>query len=415
VVTRADLDAGTESATPVRTPLYANNNPAQNAVSLTFTFANSGPSDAQAVTLALPSELVFDSCNVTSEVLACSTSGGVGHIATVKAGHTIVVNIAAHANPAKGHAPGLVTGLLTVTDSATVGTTTFDYNTGPSGNDTTHNAISLPIATVPAPVPNLAAATGNTNVVLRWGVPANGGATLDSVNPYLITVRIGATVVRTIQVPTSAAQPCFGNAAGVCFNVTGLTNNTTYSFDVQALNAVGLSDASTATAKPNTLASATIIPPATARTLTTCTTATPANPVCIQYIVPSGGGGVAGVQGDFPLSNTFCGGFACNGNGALDLVSPTGFTDVRHPIVEIVTWDLAPNGLNSVIYYQTPHVNGGVPFVLPKCKNGSIAAPNPCLKKLNVLGGKNLPPGANGDLQIQINLTSDIDGLTGRH
>ncbi len=291
----------------------------------------------------------------------------------------------------------------------------------------------ITIDTVPSPVQNLSASPGNTNAVVSWKAPAsNGGVALDATNPYQIKVMSGATVVRTIQVPTSAAQPCLGNTAGVCFNVgiglAGTQNaplaNGTYTFDVQALNAVGFSD--DVVTPPTTLsvnASATIIPVNTAKTLTTCTVATAAQSPCVQYVVPTGAGGVAGVQGNAPQSTVGCafvtGG--CVGNVALDLISATySVQDVNHPITEIVTWDgsQAAAGLNSVIWYQSsnPSVHGGLPFILPACAKGGVAKPDPCLKSMNVLGSKNNPDkNAQGDLQVQINLTSDVDGGTMKH
>ena len=109
------------------------------------------------------------------------------------------------------------------------------------------------------------------------------------------------------------------------------------------------------------------------------------------------------------------------GNVALDLISATySVQDVNHPITEIVTWDStqATAGLKSIIWYQSsnPSVHGGLPFILPSCSKGGVAKPDPCLKSLNVLGSKNNPDkNAQGDLQAQINLTSDVDGGTMKH
>ena len=99
----------------------------------------------------------------------------------------------------------------------------------------------------------------------------------------------------------------------MCFNVrigaagtqnAPLPNGQLYTFGIQAQNSVDWSDEARnsqgllPTATPTINAQATIIPPTTARTLTTCTTATGSQPICVQYIVPSGTGGVAGVQGN---------------------------------------------------------------------------------------------------------------------
>ena len=53
-MTRADLIAGTLSASPVQTPLFANGTASQNAVKYTFKFTNSGPSWARNVKVTDP-------------------------------------------------------------------------------------------------------------------------------------------------------------------------------------------------------------------------------------------------------------------------------------------------------------------------------------------------------------------------
>jgi hypothetical protein len=75
------------------------------------------------------------------------------------------------------------------------------------------------------------------------------------------------------------------------------------------------------------------------------------------------------------------------------------------------------------VYYE--QTGASVAGVLPMCTNQSWAlsptqaASHPqtgsaCIKKINVLGSKS-NPAANGDIQFQINLTSDSDGLAGHH
>jgi hypothetical protein len=57
----------------------------------------------------------------------------------------------------------------------------------------------------------------------------------------------------------------------------------------------------------------------------------------------------------------------------------------------------------------------------PKPQSGGLAkfngyadsAGSACIKHSNVLGSSNSPPNANGDVQLQINLTSDSDALQG--
>src|SRR5262249_54527808 len=64
---------------------------------------------------------------------------------------------------------------------------------------------------------------------------------------------------------------------------------------------------------------------------------------------------------------------------------------------------------------------GNMNFARPKPQSGGLAkfngysdsAGSACIKHTNVLGSTNSPPNANGDVQIQINLTSDSDALQG--
>ena len=42
------------------------------------------------------------------------------------------------------------------------------------------------------------------------------------------------------------------------------------------------------------------------------------------------------------------------------------------------------------------------------------SAGSACIKKMNILGSKS-NPGANGDIQVQLNVTSDSDALAGHH
>ncbi|HET6848724.1 MAG TPA: CARDB domain-containing protein [Gaiellales bacterium] len=437
--TRADLQV--TSMTSSTNLLYANSG-ASNTVTFTLKFTNAGPSDARAVTASLPEQIS------PSTIAAFIPDSGTS-IGDIAAGSgTTTVTIVAHANPLLGHAAGetpIVPGPLTAKSTALLSSTTQDQT---PGNNVLTTALSpnVEIDTTPTPPQNPGAANGNTNAVVSWSAPAsNGGQPLDSTNPYQINVYIGnaTTPTRTIQIPTSAAQPCLANQAGVCYNVTGLTNGTTYRFGISARNAVGLSDEATATATPTIDAQATIIPPTTAQTLTTCKTATGTQPICVQYIVPTGTGGVAGVQGNVPVpAGFFCPTpnnptQPCIGNAAFDLISSAFDTNVNKPITEIITWDSAPSSgqggpftLNPAptFYYQSqsllaprfdpryPNGAGGAVFPLAKCLKGGVAKPDPCVTSVNILGSKNNPDkNAQGDLQMQMVITSDVDGLTSKH
>ena len=143
-------------------------------------------------------------------------------------------------------------------------------------------------------------------------------------------------------------------------NVMPLTNGTLYTIDVQAQNAVGLSDvndgvnpAAEAKVTPSVNASASIVAPAATGNLTTCTVATPTSPTCEQYIIPSGTGGVFGALGNVTLGvggfpGNLCGGQACVGQGgtANNLLAAAsnsgalaGYDNRKAPLKEVVTWD----------------------------------------------------------------------------
>ena len=257
-------------------------------------------------------------------------------------------------------------------------------------------------------------------------------------------------------------------------NVTGLSNNTTYSFGVQALNQVGLSDSANATARPSNNAAAQIVQTNTASTLTTCTTASPTQPTCVQYLIPGGAGGVFGVAGGaaVTLPTSFCGGSPCVANtGSQNLGALAGYNNPQLPLILDIKWDSStiassvkrnpvcgtnqtalncfPN--NVPIFYEmsftllnfpalpsTPLNLGSVrhfcrdPIAQGGANNANWARPKPlsgglpqfngytdsagsaCIKSYKVLTGQPGRDGDKGDIEVQINLTSDSDAYAGR-
>ena len=110
---------------------------------------------------------------------------------------------------------------------------------------------------------------------------------------------------------------------------------------MQALNAVGYSDAAQVDATPSVNASSRVVAPSTTTVLSTCTTATAQQPTCVQYQIPSGGGGVFGTQGGgaVTLPGGFCGGPCNTHTGAENSGALEGYDDPTKPLVEVVTWD----------------------------------------------------------------------------
>ncbi len=267
--------------------------------------------------------------------------------------------------------------------------------------------------TLPGPVTNLLATPGNGSAVLSWSPPTDlGTLPLSSSAPYVITIAGNGNGTGTTQVPPSAVQPCLGNTANVCYNVTGLSNSTTYTFTVQAQTGAGVGAPTSTTAMPSADSAATIVAPNVTQDLSTCKYATKAQPVCDTYTVPKGGGGVFGLTGNVPLASNFCGG-PCSGNGAVTILPPVGYTDPKHPIVDTVTWDssISPRGIFTKVYYQT---DTGAPFQLKFCKNPFVANPDPCISTLFVLFNP-FNPVVNGDVQVRILLTSSSDPAKGHH
>ncbi len=112
------------------------------------------------------------------------------------------------------------------------------------------NAVT-PIGVPDAPAAPTATA-GNSSATVNWSTPYDEGA---SVNGYVITPYIGAAPQTPIDVGAVNSD-----------NVTGLANNTTYTFTVAATNSVGTGAASPAsnTVTPATVPDAPAAPTATA-------------------------------------------------------------------------------------------------------------------------------------------------------
>jgi hypothetical protein len=402
---------------------------------VTYNFKNEGPSDAQGATFTVPSSLV---------IVGQQPATVPGPIAP---GDSRTVTLTIKANPCDGHGLQMagcsdprITGPIHVTNSASV--VVAPPATDPDSIDNScpyneslmkqclHTGDYVTVNTVSAPVTDLRALPSDTNMVLSWQAPAanSGGVPIDPSLPYQITVTRPSgsqlpnnctpvsTTQCTIDVPTSVTtQPCRGTGT-VCYNVQPLSANQSFTFDVRVRNPVGLSDATSTTNSTSGDSKSTIVAKNTSVTFGNCKIATLTQTVCVQYTVPSGSGGLAGITGNVTLPTNFCGTLGCNGNGALDTVAPAGFTNPKNPIVEAINWDvsISPFGKNSVVFWQSPFFNGGAPGPLPACLKSTIAKPNPCIRKLVVLQS-NGTSDESGDVHAEILSTSDQDALSGKH
>ena len=363
VYTKADMALDSAAAAP--TPIYANSSPAQNTVTFTVKFHNGGPSDARHATLKLnPSVAAHltgaDWCvkvnptDCTSDPSFTAYNSGtgidVGQLVPGSSGQVTVL-VRAHGIPTDRN--GKFTG-VTQGFAVSVAAPTQD----PSGNNTA-SANAIEVDTVSTPVRNVQATAGNGNAIVTFEPPTNNGG--QPITSYKVTVSPAGGGSPITVLASSPQVLCPNGITTDCYrvNVMPLNNGTLYTIDVQALNAVGLSDyigvnpAPEAKVTPSVNASASIVAPAASGTLTTCTVATPTSPTCEQYIIPSGTGGVFGALGNVTLGvggfpGNLCGGQPCVGQGgtANNLLAAAsnsgalaGYDNRKAPLKEVVTWD----------------------------------------------------------------------------
>ena len=126
-----------------------------------------------------------------------------------------------------------VTGLTNGTEYTFVVTANNTVGAGAVSTPTT--AVTPALPTAPAAPTGVTAVPGNVSATVSWTAPANGGSAITS---YRITPYVGAAAqtVRTV------------SASATTLIVTGLTNGTAYTFRVAAVNAIGTSALSTASA-----------------------------------------------------------------------------------------------------------------------------------------------------------------------
>jgi uncharacterized repeat protein (TIGR01451 family) len=376
LVTRADLVAGTLTASPTSPsqtlPLFANDTASQNAVTYTFTFTNTGPSYARnvKVTDVLNSGKLVGinygfcetaSCTPTNFSSSYPSNGSLA-LGDVADGTQVTVVIHAKADSNFRNLSNTAASALT---SATASSDTTDP-TLPPGNETASDS-TVTIASRPSPVRGVQAIPGNGSAIVTWQTPqyTGGNALLTGTTglnqAYRITL-VPAGGGSPIFVATSAPQVTCPNdpTASNCYRInipTGtapaLSNNTTYTVQVQAQNNVDFSDVPSpaTTVRPSKNAAASIVL-AAGGTLSTCTVATPlplGQPVFVSFTVPGGGtGGVFGTLGgsEVGIPDGFCGVDAnnnpvnCSGTTASSGIGPlSAYLNPKNPIKETILWD----------------------------------------------------------------------------
>jgi hypothetical protein len=192
------------------------------------------------------------------------------------------------------------------------------------------------VATVPSAPTSVTASVGNTQAVVSWTAPANGGSAITGyiVTPYLGLVAQAPQTFLTIS-PSDT--------------LTGLINGSSYTFTVAATNTLGNGSASAASnvvtpAVPSapTTTVTTAPPPVTTPTVSVPPVTTPA---VVKPLV-STGGGVAATPGD-------AGYWALTGKGMLSAhgnATDLGSENAAHlnaPVIAVIS---TPSGLG---YWET--------------------------------------------------------------
>ena len=158
-----------------------------------------------------------------------NASAWVAFVAPADDGGTTITGYTVTASPGGANAscatsPCTVSGLVNGTSYTFTVTATNAVGTGPAS--TPSNAVTP--ATTPGAPTGVSATEGDTEAIVSFTAPVSDGGR--AITGYTVTAQPGGT-----QTPC-AASPC---------DVTGLTNGTTYTFTVAAINVVGTGPAST--------------------------------------------------------------------------------------------------------------------------------------------------------------------------
>ena len=239
----------------------------------------------------------------------------------------------------------------------------------------------------PSSPSNVTAAAGDSSAIVRWVVPTNNGNS--PIVKYIVSSSPGTA---TCTAPGSTSTSCA---------VSGLENGTSYRFSVVAVNAYGISNASTSPTSTMPLGTfpATIHSPSTATfiatnpsTLTVTSTGTPTPTVTESGALPSGVSFTANPNGTATLSGTPT--LASAGTYPITFTAHNGigsdatqhFTLTVLPI-EITTTSL-PSGKAGAKYSATLKAVGGTsPYAWSLASGSKPLPPGLKLSSAGVISG----------------------------
>ena len=163
--------------------------------------------------------------------------GAIGNMQVRYAAGTSVPSTAVWTNLGAGAITHKVTGLTNGTEY------TFEVRAvNSAGNGVAASVTAIPDVVPNAPT-NLAAAVGNTEVTLTWGLPTNAGA--------IRTVEVRWKATASLPFNASDTWTDLTSATATTHKVGNLTNGTGYTFEVRAVNSAGNGTAARVAATPD--------------------------------------------------------------------------------------------------------------------------------------------------------------------
>ena len=215
------------------------------------------------------------------------------------------------------------------------------------GVGATSSQVSATPATVPS-APTSPSATGsNAQVALSWTAPSNGGATITYYNIYRSTSSGGEGSTPVASSTTTS------------YTNTGLTNGTTYYYDIAAVNSVGVgATSSQVSATPATVPSAPTSPSATGSNAQ----------VALSWTAPSNGGATITYYNIYRSTSS-------GGEGSTPVASSTTTSYTNTGLTNGTTYYYDIAAVNSVGVGATSSQVSATPVTVPGAPTIGIALP----------------------------------------